>query len=398
MTDLVVDPFAGPGGWSTGIRRLGIHDIGIEVDPWACATRAAAGHRTIRADVRRMPLDHLKGRVWGAVMSPPCQAFSSAGKGEARAALAQLHRCIVAGDWAGRGIPGAEILEVGRWAETLHPSWVACEQVPPALPLWRAYAARWRAMGWSVWAGLLCAADFGVPQTRTRAFLLAQTDGRPVHPPAPTHCRGGSDSLFGALSPWVSMAEALGWTGQDTPARTLCGERSPRWMYGDPDGTHGRTVVRTQNRQGNARERVDYERSVDEPAPTVLGSWDNGDTRWELNRRQQHDGTPVRPIGIDEPAPTLSATAGAKSQWVWQRPATTVAGDPRLSGPGRNDPDEPGSQYGENSVRLTIEEALVLQSFPADYPVQGTKTARFRQVGDAVPPLLAEHVVRAVAG
>lgn len=422
---MILDGFAGPRGWSEGLRLIGLDDIGVEWDPAACATAAAAGHRTIRADVCRMPLAHLAGQIEGLIMSPPCQAFSLAGKGDGRAALGELRSAIDRGDWA-RRYDGHEVLEVGRWAETLRPVWVACEQVPPVLPLWKAYAARWRAMGWSAWAGLLCAADYGVPQTRTRAFLLARTDG-PVHPPTPTHAKGGAATLLGDLAPWVSMAEALGWPGEDQPARTLCGDRSPRWLYPDPDGTHGRTVVRTQNRQGNAAGRVDYERSVDEPSPTlvqnadrwtlragalanatvrtidepsptVLGSWDNGDTRWELNRRQQHEGTPVRNIPSDEPAPTLTGIAGAKSQWIWERPATTVCGDPRLSFPGHHDEDHRGLSADEGSVRLTLAQALILQSFRPDYPVQGTKTKQFEQVGNAVPPLLAAHVVAAVAG
>lgn len=365
---LIIDPFGGPGGWAEGLLPLGLSEIGVELDRWACATRRAAGHRVVRADVTHFPVEHLTGRVDGLVMSPPCQAFSLAGNGEGRDHTDLFVADIVRGQFGCRTPPhgrlGAEVLEVGRWVETIRPRWVACEQVPPVLPIWQAYAHRWRGLhGWSTWAGVLQAADFGVPQTRQRAFLIARTDGRPARPPEPTHAKHPGASLFGELRPWVSMAEALGWDGEDQPARTVAGYRTPRWLYPDRDGTHGRVV-----------------------------------NRWSLNRRQQSDGVPVRNVPLNEPAPTLTAIAGAKSQWVWERPATTVCGDPRLSFPGHHDEEHRGLSPENGSVRLTLPEALILQGFRPDYPVQGNKTQQFRQVGDAVPPPLAAAVVGALVG
>lgn len=325
MSGHAVDPYGGPGGWAEGLLLLGLPEVGVELDPWACATRRAAGHPVIRADVTRFPLDHLTGRVEGLCISPPCQAFSTAGNGLGRDYTDELVADIHAGRWVTSHYPERvrHVLEVGRWVTALRPRWVAAEQVPPVLPLWDAYRQVLARLGYSTWAGVLCAADYGVPQTRRRAILMASLD-RTVHPPAPTHTEGGASTLFGDLAPWVSMAEALGWTG--------------------------------------------------------------------------------------EPAPTLTGIAGAKSQWVWERPATTVAGDPRITARCHHDDGTQGANAkttdqvragdydGTEPVRLTLTEALILQGFPPDYPVQGTKTAQFRQVGDAVPPPLAAAVVAALTG
>lgn len=47
----------------------------------------------------------------------------------------------------------------------------------------------------------------------------------------------------------------------------------------------------------------------------------------------------------------------------------------------------------DGALRLTQEEAAVLQTFPHDFPFQGGKGKRFLQIGNAVPPLLAEAIL-----
>lgn len=384
---MILDPYAGPRGWSEGLRRLGLTDIGVELDPSACATAVAAGHRTIRADVASFPLDHLAGRVTGLIMSPPCQAFSLAGKGDGRAVVDRLVSAVHAGDWSAvdptRAGGYGHVLEVGRWAETLCPEWVACEQVPEALPVWQAYAQRWRAMGWSTWAGVLCAADYGVPQTRRRAFLIVSRVGRAA-PPEATHAEDPHPALFGpALLPWVSMADALGWPSEVEVHHIRGAGMEER--HGPRPGRRG-----------------------DQPAPTVEGgSWrrwsivTNNDSliRRGVTRRYERDS--------DRPAPSVT---GSARSWVWRQPATTVAGDPQITARCHHDEGTQGANAkttaqvragdyeGTEPIRLTLAEALTLQGFRPDYPVQGTKSAQFLQVGNAVPPPLAAHVIAAVTG
>ena len=225
---MILDLFAGPGGWSEGLRMLGVEDVGIEWDAAACLTRRAAGHATIRADVSQYPTAPFLGRVDGLIASPPCTAFSLAGKGAGNAVIDELVAAIAAQDWSAMRDHPPTVwlpLEVGRWVDALRPGWVACEQVPPALPLWEAYLPWLRGLGYSAWCGVLNAADYGVPQTRQRAFLMASSV-KVVGPPTPTHDRDPHPVLFGEpLRRWVSMADALGWgmTLRSSPTVTAGG-------------------------------------------------------------------------------------------------------------------------------------------------------------------------------
>lgn len=396
---MILDLFAGPGGWSEGVRDLGLlglHDIGIEIDRWACATRAAAGHMTIRADVATYPTEPFRGRVEGLIASPPCQDFSRAGK-----------RRGLAGD------TGQLVFEVMRWAEDVRPLWIACEQVPDVLPIWQEFAWRLRQLGYSTWTGPLNSADFGVPQTRIRAFLLAHRE-RPALPPEPTHCCGGRPAdLWGReLLPWVSMADALGW-----PSPTLVAN-ADRWLLHTnraqrPNGDRqpvivdrpapaltgksgGQWVLRRVRGPGFSKGGERRDRQLSEPAFTYAPGDRGTSMQWTFVNGNQPRATRG---GSHEPAPTIAFGHNAdRIEWVAERPATTVRATPRIGRPGHKDREDGERQFAEQSVRVSVVEAAILQGFRPDYPWQGTKTAQFSQVGNAVPPPMAKAVVAALIG
>lgn len=89
--------------------------------------------------------------------------------------------------------------------------------------------------------------------------------------------------------------------------------------------------------------------------------------------------------------------------WTTRRPATTVQGTARISAPKARDrdpdwrPGDPWPPQFRNAVKITAEEAAVLQGFRPDYPWQGSRTRCFLQIGNAVCPPLARLVVEAAA-
>lgn len=440
-----VDHFAGL-GWGVACHRLGVTEYGVELAPSAIRMRSANGMRTIYRDVwsglfdsEMVPEHDLY------IASPPCQTFSMAGKGEGRKALDDVlglidRRAYTSGwllEHSARNLDPRTALVLTPLAHIWQhrPRLIALEQVPEVLPVWHAYAAVLRQIGYSVHVSVMRSEQYGVPQTRRRAILMARLDGK-VEPPVPTHSRYYSTDptrLDAGVEKWVSMAEALGWGMTARPYPTIASARSTggpdkekvggsgarkkiydeleagRWLGpGGVDPRYPATSVTTKRIIGSrghhgegdylktpipsAEVREAFKtmgagmverhgerptRTQDEPAFTIranAGGNEPGGFRFRYMNAAGTSSQVVDPRPVDEPAATI--TASATAEWG-QRAERAGDRDPR-------------------GVRVSLEEAAALQSFPPSMVWKGTQSQRFMAVGNAVPPLMAEAILGAL--
>ena len=86
-----------------------------------------------------------------------------------------------------------------------------------------------------------------------------------------------------------------------------------------------------------------------------------------------------------------STRFGSRPDRPIDSPAFTVTGHDGHPRGGFQWIDEDGA-----TRRITVDEAAALQTFPSEFPWQGPKTKQYLQVGNAVPPLLAQVILTAL--
>lgn len=236
--------------------------------------------------------------------------------------------------------------EFARVVDDIRPDVVAMENVPRVAlhPGFPAFVERLRGLGYSVTHRKLRADHYGVPQKRSRLVLTASLHG-PVEMAAPTH----------AGSP-VTVRQAIG--------------ALPPIHAGTAHADD-----RLHMSRGLSEANLRRLRATDEG-----GSWKDWDETLRLDCHRKEGGESFRAVygrmSWDEPSPVITTQC-------------LGLGNGRFGHP-------------EQDRAISIREAALLQSFPADFEfaepgkrVSGERLAR--QIGNAVPVRLAEAVAKSIA-
>lgn len=359
----VLDLFCGCGGLSTGFEADGFIVVGGNDFDDAALEAFQLNHPnalTWPGPIEDLPSERVledlglkKGELDVLIGGPPCQGFS---KNRAR-----------------RHIAGAFVddprnylfKEFLRFVEDFQPRAVVIENVPELLikedgRFAAEIESRLGDLGYSMSAEVLNAGDYGVPQRRRRAIILAAQAG-PIALPAKSHGETVEDCLF-PLEPYRTIRDAIG---------DLAGLRE-----GETWTTYKREPMTTyqKDRRGSVSELTEHHAwrmsAVQSERLTYL---DEGD-------------------GVEKLPPHLAPKSGYGSAYrrmAWDIPALTIT--TWMYHPGS------GMFYHPSDARtISVREAARLQSFDDDIQFVGGKTARCRQVGNAVPPLLASAIANSV--
>lgn len=354
-----VSLFSGAGGLDLGVEHAGFRTaVAVEWDADAADTmeKNAAAHfpglrEVIRADLHPLAAGQDDGVTTGEILraggfapgerpdllvgGPPCVAFSKSGFWL---------------DWKREGIdPAASLLQAFTAVlAQAQPRFFLLENVyaltfnnKASRPAFDRLRGEIRDAGYDYHCGVLNAADYGVPQSRPRLFVVGARTGE-VAPelPAPTH-HGDWErrKQSGGSLPHVTAGEALaGVASTPEPEEVVRG----RWGHLLDEVPPGGNYLHFTAKRGH---------------PDPVFEWRS--RFWSF----------LLKLDPGRPSPTIQAQPG-----------------PNV-----------GPFHWENR-RLRVPELKRLFTFPDDFEFVGKRASIQSQVGNAVPPLLARHVATGIAG
>jgi DNA (cytosine-5)-methyltransferase 1 len=375
-----VSLFSGAGGFCEGVRLAGYKIVcAVESDPSACLTHEANFPEVplFRGDIRRFLINEQEGvpssedfadapvdLVFGG---PPCQGFSQIGPRDENDPRNLLYKEFV------------------RVLESLRPRAFVMENVPNILAMKNGqYRERivkaFRKAGYQrTTIVTLTAADFGVPQERRRVFFIGLRDGLPFEGSFDRTCA----LLFAvrASNSRITVHQAI----SDLPERIASDDGALPYPERRPGRyTEYQKLMRLDfdtallTKQAKAAQLAD--------APVLHNHHTKG-----IEERRRRIIEAIRPgrRGDSLPAELWSGTRAHKWRRLDpKRPSYTILAQMHR--------DLSEWIHPEFDRWITVREAARLQSFHDGFRFCGSECQQLKQVGNAVPPLLALAVAGVV--
>ncbi len=343
-----VDIFSGAGGLSIGACMAGINPVmAVEFDIHAANTykrnHPTIANNVLHADIKTVePLKHTQKYPFLLFGGPPCQGFSIANT--------KTRNIDNPNNWMFK--------EYIRFVQDLEPEWFLFENVVGFRSFGKGKFAKevekeLQGLGYETNSSVLNAADFGVPQKRSRFFIVGHKKSK-----------GGIKFNFDKLQkqPTVSVEEAL----HDLP-HLKNGEKLEYSLYKSPAKSKFVQLMRKKKKKVS-------QNFVTENKPHII-------ERYKVIQQGENWEAAKKKGLLDSYSSTKHTHSGIYKRLEADKPSVTIANYRKsmLIHP-----------YEDRG--LSLREAARLQSFPDDFIFEGSLSFQQQQVGNAVPPLLAKAI------
>ena len=341
----VIDLFAGVGGLSFGFAMADFKAVfAIEHDE-SIANTYKLNHPdadVFSTDIEKLNLKNLTQKyndIDVIIGGPPCQGFSQKGK---RLSLSDQRNFLF-----------KYFIE---FVEAFKPKYFLLENVPNITTTSKGFfkneiICAFNDLGYEVDVNILTASDFGVPQNRKRAFFLGKKGTKKLLLPKPNN---KTTTVAEAIYDLPIIKSGEGKDIDDYPCVPLSDyqklmRKGSKGVYNHQATKHSELALKKLSMipKGKGKE--------------VLPK--------ELLTKSIYSGTWTR-LKEDGLAPTITTRFDTPSSGMFTHPILDRC--------------------------ITVREGARLQSFPDRFIFYGTKSSQLKQVGNAVPPLLAYSIAKLI--
>ncbi len=389
-----IDLFAGCGGLSEGFYMQGFNALAhVEIDHFACETLKTRmrhyGYKDVEKavmeeDITAKDIVNRIEKVVGKqvvdiiIGGPPCQSFSPLGKAKDENNMEEDPRNYLFENYV-------------KVLNHFKPKFFVFENVTGLLDtevkgksifkmILRRLRRNYKVLG-DENTIVLNATNYGVPQQRKRVILLGVRKDIEVTPQKvyasiiKTHyLPDASDAEKKGLKKYITVREAIG----DLP-HLQQGEGSLKATYTNTYSNCNEYVKLMRNHNDNVLRdhiaRKNNEKDVERYRVMAQNNWNF----LQLLKNRPDLSHEKKRVFFNS----------YKVQW-WDMPAKTIIAHLYKDG---NQFIHPDYTQGRS---ITVREAARLQSFPDSFIFEGSRTEQFKQIGNAVPPLLAEAIAKAI--